>query len=239
MQNRIIYLKKMRQVSYLCMIPCLLTFLFSSCSNHQLSNQRFHQAQSLTVSDRFYAPPAPPPLYSPTVDGFQEQPNREHPSVDMQTRNPIGSRQCLNLLPDQYKDGLIEMTSDTASPSSQVWYVTVKPQKNAFGLRYLEVQHEGIVKDSGFSIFSNFFWSHTPMLLSNIFIDSNEAYEIAKKEAVSRGHSISYVIFQLKKDNKSCDPKWIVWCYTFKDRYLGVIEIRGIDGSILSIKGFK
>ena len=131
------------------------------------------------------------------------------------------------------------MTSETARPDAQKWYVTVKPKKNAFVLRYLEVQHQGIVKDSGFSIFSNIFWSHKPMLLNSSSIDSRAAYEIAKKEAASRGRSLSYAIFQLKKDKKSCEPNWIVWCYTFKDRHLGLIEIRASDGSILSIRGFN
>jgi hypothetical protein len=229
----------MKQTIALFTISILLIFLFVSCSNHKVSNERFNQTQSFTISDRFYPPPVPPPLNSPPVDGIQEQTNPELPKVGMQSRNPIGSRECLNLLPDQYKNGVIDMTSDTASPDSQTWYVTVKPKKNAFGLRYLEVQHGGIVKDSGFSIFSNFFWSHKPMLLNNSSIDSSAAYEIAKKEAATRGRSISYAIFQLKKDKKSCEPNWIVWCYSFKDRYLGLIEIRAADGSILSIRGFK
>ena len=197
------------------------------------------------MSSQVFAPPAPPAFDSPPLEGFQGSVVNGVPnwfSAMLQngnSRSSFGSRECLSVLPINYRNAVIDMTSEYGNPDPQMWYLTVKPSKNAFGLRYLEVQHGQIVKDTGFSIFANIFWSHKPMLLDSNFVDSRMVYEKARSEAASRGHAVSNAIFQLKKHGKTQEPYWTAWGYGSKDAYLGLIEVRASDGAIISIKGFK
>lgn len=153
----------------------------------------------------------------------------------------VGTRStdCLSALPEKFRNGVIDMTSDNGSPDPQTWYVTAKSPNEGGGLRYLEIRQGRIASNSGFSFISNMFWSHKPMALPKNTIDSRKVYEIAKRHAASNGYSVSQASFLLKNQGKSPEPVWTAWCYGSGDTYLGSVQVRASDGSILSVKGFK
>jgi hypothetical protein len=228
-------------LSYLLTI-LLISSMSVSCSNISVSKD-LKQNQAHAEANQIFEPPIPPSINMMRVEDFSNSGINGVPiwfsmihNRNIQN-NLAGSRECLSLLPDGYKNGVIDMTSDKGNPDPLTWYLTIKPKENAFGLRYLEVYQGRIVKNTGISIFANIFWSHQPMLLNNIVIDSRAAYTIAIKEAASRGKTISYAIFQLK-NKKNLEPTWTIWCYGLNDAYLGLFDIRAHDGAITSIKGF-
>ena len=149
------------------------------------------------------------------------------------------SSDCLAALPEKLRNGVIDLTSDNGSPDPQTWYVTAKSPDEGSGLRYLEIRQGRIVSNSGFSFLANMFWSHKPMVLPKDIIDSRKVYEIAKQHAASNGYSVSQASFLLKNQGKSPEPVWTVWCYGSDAAYLGAIDVKARDGSILLIKGFK
>jgi len=226
-------------------IAVLLACLVFSCANRDsVSYEKSDHSPTKPASLEVFAPPVPPPIETMQDVALQDLQSNGFQNWVSLLRNKnggafSGSRECLSALPDQYKNGVIDMTSDNGSPDPKIWFLTIKSLDNAFGLRYLEFENGQFVKDTGISIFANIFWSHTPMVLNENIIDSRMVYELAKKTASSRGYTISSALFQLKKYGKSCEPAWTAWCYGLNDKYLGLIEVRAIDGSIISVKGFK
>jgi len=149
------------------------------------------------------------------------------------------SSDCLAALPEKLRNGVIDLTSDNGSPDPQTWYVTAKSPNEGGGLRYLEIRQGRIARNSGFSFLANMFWSHKSMVLPKDIIDSRKVYEIAKQHAASNGYSVSQASFLLKNQGKSPEPVWTAWCYGPDGAYLGSIDVKARDGSILLTKGFR
>jgi hypothetical protein len=147
------------------------------------------------------------------------------------------SNDCLSALPDDLRDRVIDMaSSDNGNPDPQSWYVTVKLPGNSSSLRYLQINNGKVVSNEGFSIFANIFYSRTPLTLGNVIFHSRDVYEIASRQAIVSGFTISNATFLLKNKGKIPEPTWIIWCYN-DNKYLGAIEIRARDGQILASKG--
>jgi len=165
---------------------------------------------------------------------FQDSPSKFTSNLPS-TNN--SSADCLSILPEDLRNRVIDMaSSDNGNPDPQSWYVTVKPSDNSKSLRYLQINNGRIVSNDGFSIFANIFYSHTPLILSNVVVHSRDVFEIARRQAIANGFNISHATFLLKNKGKIPEPIWIAWCYN-NDKYLGLIEIRAKDGQILASKG--
>ena len=146
-----------------------------------------------------------------------------------------GSHECLSALPEKYQNRVVDMASGNGDPDPVSWFVTVKPLEEGCGLRYLEVRKGRLASDDPFSIFSNIFYSHKIISLDNVKFDSRSVYEIAKRQALSRGYTITHATFLLR--NKGNQPTWLVWCFGPNDNCLGAIEVRASDGEVISAKG--
>jgi hypothetical protein len=139
-------------------------------------------------------------------------------------------------LPENFRDSVVDMASDYGSPDPQNWFVTIKSSTGSFGLRYLQIRHGRVVSNDPFSFFSNIFYSHYPLEMHNVKIDSRSAYEIAKNRAAARGFEISQATFLLRSKGKLREPVWLLWCW-YDNTCLGAIEVHARNGEILSAKG--
>lgn len=217
--------------------------IISSCSYNTPSKERSNQPQNNTASVQVFAPPVPPATHTMRVEGLLGSRANGVPSWFTMLQNgngqsSYGSMECLFILPDQYKNAVVDMSSDNGSPDPQTWYATVLPPQGDW-LRYLEINNGKIVTNSGFSIFANIFWSHKPMSLPPSMIDSRRVYEIAKQYASESGYTLAYASYLLSKNGKSGEATWSANCYGPNDSYLGQIKLLAKDGSVTSVSGFR
>jgi hypothetical protein len=171
-------------------------------------------------------------LYSKNQDTYFYPPKQD--PIPQSANN--SSVDCLAILPENYRGNVIDMSSDYGSPDPVNWFVTVKPTYDSFGLRYLQIRHGLVVSNDPFSIFANIFYSHTPLNMSEVNIDSRAVYEIASRRAGARGFAISQATFLLRNKGKLAEPTWIVWCW-YDNTCVGAIEVRARDGEIIKTKG--
>jgi len=164
---------------------------------------------------------------------FQDSPSKFTSNLPA-TNN--SSADCLSILPENFRDSVVDMASDYGSPDPQNWFVTIKSSTGSFGLRYLQIRHGRVVSNDPFSFFSNIFYSHYPLEMNNVKIDSRSAYEIAKNRAAARGFEISQATFLLRSKGKLREPVWLLWCW-YDNTCLGAIEVHARNGEILSAKG--
>ena len=159
-------------------------------------------------------------------------------SSSLQAMDSKGGLACLEALPEKYRNGVLKLSADHATPDPDTWSVSAQAGPDDKGMRSIEVASGQIISDKPALGLREIFSSAKPLDLSKVQVDSREIFDIAQQYAGANGKQIGTVSFVLNQQGSSAVPIWSVWCYGPNGTYFGELQLLATDGTVISKDAF-
>jgi hypothetical protein len=147
---------------------------------------------------------------------------------------PGGFLDAVQILPPEYRQGLVKVSADDGKPNPETWYFLARNAVKANDVYALEVTNGALTLEKPSFDFRALLGKPTSISLPRIQIDSLGAWDIAATFSQSRGRQLGSVSYVLEQKGTSAAPVWSVWCYDPKGADIGEIQILATNGSIIS-----
>jgi hypothetical protein len=156
----------------------------------------------------------------------------------LQAADPDGAIACLQSLPAKYKNGVLKLSADNASPTPDAWYLVVQSGGDDSNIHNLSMAGGQILSNKRTLGFREIFSQASPMALDRVVVDSRDAFGIAQRYARANRMTVGSVSFALQQSGDSAVPVWSLWCYGPSGSYLGFMNILATDGTVVSNDAF-
>lgn len=149
--------------------------------------------------------------------------------VAVSDTSKMSLKQNLSILPDEYKNSILDVYAECYNSPSLVWDISLKSNKK--GYRRLNISDRLITSDYRKLVLIN---RSKPFSIDLIKIDSTDVFKILNNLPSVKHKQISYIYLDLRLHGKFKSPLWTIWLYGPNDYYHGEIKIDSETGNIIS-----
>ncbi len=137
-------------------------------------------------------------------------------------------------LPPYLRDGVVKVSADNATATSETWYFIAKNSHASNRLYSVTVTDGAITAEKPSLDLREVLTHPTPIAFSRIEAGSAAAWAAAEKFAAGIGRVLGTVSYILQQEGDAAAPVWSIWCYGPDGSYFGMLKILATDGSVIS-----
>ncbi len=144
--------------------------------------------------------------------------------------------QAWESLPTHFQNGVVKVSADNATATSQYWYfIAKKPEGKLYSITIADGQ---IIQEKPSLDLRELLAHPTPIDFSRIQAGSGAAWAAAENFARQAGRTLGTVSYVLTQDGPTAAPIWSIWCYSPDGSYFGMLKVLATDGTILSTHAY-
>ncbi len=154
-------------------------------------------------------------------------------SLHAQARDPRGALAALAQLSPNLTRGVLRVTADNGNPNPITWYIQARDRSDGNRQIGIMVTNGVIARQRPRLDLRQALFPGTAITLSQVRVDSNEAFAIAQRFTRANSFRLGTVSYRLEQETPSAPPIWSVWCYNLEGRYIGFLRILATNGSVI------
>jgi hypothetical protein len=155
------------------------------------------------------------------------------PSIG-QSANRDSAIGALNSLPPVYRNGVVWLSADHASPHPDRWYAIARNAARRGQPMDLTIARGRIISERPARNPRAFSRQLSPINLRSIRVNSPDLWRTADRLAANRGRRLGSMSLQLQRQGPHASPFWSVWCYDRRGRYIGFFSALATTGAVTS-----
>lgn len=129
---------------------------------------------------------------------------------------------------------LVEMTGERGEPRPQEWKLVYSDPGARGGVREIVASGDVVVSERtplrGYSGVG----SSQPIVLTRLKIDSDGAFDIVNRQAAAKRIGFNWIDYTLRANTVTGAPMWILRLYDNMGAQVGVMQVSGEDGSVIT-----
>lgn len=141
---------------------------------------------------------------------------------------------AVKILPASARESIMKISADNANPDPQTWYFIARNGYGEGTLRSITVQDGQVTSNKRSLDIRTLIDDSAPINLSQVRVDSDDAWGVAKRWVEKRGRRLASASFILQQKGRGAVPVWSVWCYGRDGGYIGRVDVLASTGDIVS-----